>query len=251
MRRFLFVSLVLAGLTSTWAQVTPLDQPLVEETLIPITCELTKAPSRSELPKVDTFDLDKIPGTYHYNLWLPKGYLADPARRWPCAFIASPSGNAKLGQMGDALAARGYVVVLLVEAKNGPWEPIFGNFLAAHDDVIQRVRVEDGSKLATGFSGGARASSCFVQMRPGFSGLILQGAGGAFDDKGKYHVEPIKRGPIRVALLMGDTDKNNNEVARMEKELPGAQCKVFPFAGKHQWAPAAEFAQALEFVQGR
>lgn len=152
--------LALISLTSAWAQVTPLDQPLFEETLIPITCELAKAPSRSDLPDVDKFDLSRIPGTCHYNLWLPKGYLADPAR------------------------------------------------------------------------------------------LILQGAGAAIDDRGRCHVAQIKSGDIRVALLMGDTDKNNTEVAKMEKALPGNRLKVFPFTGKHQWAPASDFTQALDFVQG-
>ena len=88
-------------------------------------------------------------------------------------FIASPSGNASMGAMAERLKSGGYVVVMLVESKNGPWGPIVGNFLAAHDDVVQRVRIQEGLKFATGMSGGARASSVFVQARPGFAGLIL------------------------------------------------------------------------------
>ena len=40
-----------------------------------------------------------------------------------------------------------------------------------------RSRRPDGKKVATGFSGGARACSLFVTLVPGFGGLIFQGAG--------------------------------------------------------------------------
>ncbi|MDR2512459.1 MAG: hypothetical protein LBD01_01470 [Puniceicoccales bacterium] len=42
-------------------------------------------------------------GEYSYKLWVPKGYDAEPKRRWPCVFIGSPTGNANMGPMGGHL----------------------------------------------------------------------------------------------------------------------------------------------------
>ncbi len=153
------------------AETTPLTQPLSDESLTTITCELTQAPPYSDVPVFDKpQEAASTVGTYHYKLWLPKGYGAAPARQWPCMFVMAAGGNASMATMESWLKSNGFIVVLLVEAKNGSWSPIIGNFLAAHDDVIKRVRVADGQKYATGQSGGARASSVFVQLRPGFRG---------------------------------------------------------------------------------
>jgi len=195
-------------------------------------------------------DSEAAKGTYHYTLWLPKGYHADPQRRWPCMFIASAGGNAKMSKMAPWLKANGYIVVMLVESKNGPWEPIVGNFLAAHDDAVQRVRIQEGLMFATGMSGGARASSVFVQIRPGFSGLILQGAGGAFDDKGNYHVAGLKRNAsLCIAMTMGEQDKNKTEVTRMKAALGSMKFLPLMFDGGHTWAPQETFEKAIAWIE--
>lgn len=132
-------------------------------------------------------------GLYHYRLWVPAGYSTDPKRTWKTIFIASPGGNAQLGAMGDWVKSHGYIAVMLEESRNGPYGPIIANFLAAHGDVIKRMRVAEGKKVATGFSGGALASSHFVTIVPGFGGLILQGAGcSAIKPGGTYDVKEIK-----------------------------------------------------------
>ena len=155
-----------------------------------------------------------------------------------------------MGQMGNYLKNNGFVVVMLIEAKNGPWEPIVGNFLAAHDDVIKRVRIADGKKYATGHSGGARASSVFVQLRPGFCGLILQSAGASFDKAGNYNVSRIKNNAkLRIAMTMGSTDKNSNEVEKMKKLFNQQRLAVFGFNGGHVWAPADQFEKAMTWLK--
>ncbi len=232
------------------AVTTPLITPLEEQKEILITCELTQAPKRAEVPVLSAKDCDAVKGTYHYKLWLPAGYLADKQKAWPCLFIASPGGKAGMGQMATWLKASGYVAIMLVESKNGPWAPIAGNFLAAHDDVVKRVRIQEGLKLATGMSGGARAASLFVQMRPGFSGLVLQAAGGAFDDKGQYHVSKLKGSPgVCVAMTMGDKDSNKGEVARMKAAVGASRFNAFPFEGAHGWAPQETFENAINWVE--
>ena len=234
--------------------LTPPDAPLQEETEILITCALAKAPGPNETRIFSSPAMaDTAKGTWHYKLWLPKGYLASPSKKWPCMFIMSPGGDAHMYGMGDHLKAKGYVVVMLVEAKNGPWGPIVGDFLAAHDDVIKRVRIEEGKKFATGHSGGARGSSLFVQARPGFGGVILQGAGAAplQSGPGGYAIEGIQRnGKIFVAMLMGKTDANRVETDRVTRTLNSpARVKTFEFEGGHMWAPKEAFEQAIVWME--
>ena len=229
-------------------QTTPVDFALVEERELLITCVLSKPPVLQGVPVLKTGEPKNMPGTYHYKLWLPKGYLADSKRSWPTCFIASPGGNAGMGKMAEWLKANGYIVVMLVESKNGPWAPIIGNFIAAHDDVVQRVRVAAGRKIATGFSGGARASSLFVQLRPGFGGLILQGAGAVFDDKNDYVMSSQARG-LKTIMLMGNKDSNQAEVATMKKTF--RDLSVISFEGGHTWAPQSQIEQALDLVHAK
>jgi dienelactone hydrolase len=234
------------------AETTPLNQPLQEEQEITIACELTQAPKQHDIPVFQSQkDSDAAKGAYHYKLWLPKGYLADAQRRWPCMFIASAGGNAGMGNMAGHLKSGGYIVVMLVESKNGPWPPIIGNFLAAHDDAVKRVRIQEGLKFATGMSGGARASSVFAQIRPGFTGLIMQGAGAAYpENSSAYLVAGLKRNhDLLYAITMGDTDSNKVEVAKMRAALATPKLLVLEFKGGHQWAPIDVFDRAIDWME--
>jgi hypothetical protein len=163
----------------------------------------------------------------------------------------SPGGSAGFATMKERLK-NGYIVVFLVEAKNGDWPPIVGNFLAAHDDVVQRLRVQEGMKFATGQSGGARASSVFAQIRPGFSGLILQSAGASYHGKGtgQYNVAGLKRNQeLWVAMTMGNSDSNRTEIDAFSRQFGTAHFKAFPFDGGHAWAPPATFAEAMDWIE--
>ncbi len=234
------------------AETTPLTQPLAEERETVIACEWAKTEPHQNVPVFGSAkESEQARGSYHYKLWLPRGYLADTARRWPCMFIADPGGNAGMGNMAARLQAGGYVVAMLVESKNGPWVPIVGNFLAAHDDLVQRVRIQEGLKFATGMSGGARGSSLFAQMRPGFAGWIGQGAGFAPDAHGGYHTAGLRKLPgFLVALTMGETDDNRNEIEKVRAAVPGAgRFLPLTFSGGHEWAPAEKFAAALDWME--
>jgi len=245
---------MLVGLLALSCGRTATDErQLVEQKEITITCELTQAPKWSDVPVFESAsDCVAATGTYHYVLWLPHGYLADTQRRWPCMFIADALGQAKMGSMAACLKAKGYIVVMLVESRNGPWPPIVGNFLAAHDDVVRRVRIQEGQKFATGVSGGARASSVFVQLRPGFSGLILQGAGLAYKSNRTYVVAGLQRAPpIYVAMTMGDRDNNGQELEVVRRWVGGARFQSFDFHGGHGWAPPDVFERAMAWVEDK
>jgi hypothetical protein len=244
----LSIAFLVCGLLPSIAQTTPLAQTIAEESETTITCELNQAPIYSEVPVFySPNEAEAAKGTYHYKVWIPKGYHQQVTKHWPCMFVMSASGNASMEHMGDYLKRNGYIVVMLVEAKNGQWPPIVGNFLAAHDDVTKRLRV--GAKFATGQSGGARASSVFVQLRPGFEGLILQSAGASLDAHGKFNVTGLKCQPhLRIAMVLGKTDKNFGEIARMKSLLSGPRFADFVFDGGHTWAPTDVFEKAMAWV---
>jgi len=244
-------AILLLTLATLHGETTPPDQPLKEDGITPITCELTQAPRYTEVPVFGSQkEADSAVGTYHYNLYLPKGYNAEPAKKWPCFFVMSTSGKASMADVGNYAKAHGYIVVMLQEAKNGPWAPIMGNFLAAHDDAVKRARI--GAKYAAGHSGGARASSVWVQLRPGFEGLVMEGAGASSGHNGAYNVAGIKRQPqLRIAMTMGNADKNSSEVARMQSALGKDRMLFLPFEGGHVWAPADVFEKAMAWVTAK
>ena len=241
-----------ASIVTRAEEVSPLGAGLREESELWVTCALTETPQPGEIPLLTSnAECESLKGIYHYKLWLPHGYLAQPQRRWPCVFIASPFGNAQMGNMAARLT-KSYIVVMLVESRNGPWLPAIGNFLAAHDDVIKRVRIQEGAKIATGLSGGARASSVFVQLRPGFSGAILQGAGVPRDDAGRFHFYDLpQRHSLFIALIIGQSDPRRSEISEMQRQLGSERLAVLLFPGGHEWATAEIFAKALDWIESQ
>jgi hypothetical protein len=210
---------------------TPLNAPLGTETRI--TCEYR---SNAQQPQ--------LTGTYHYRLWLPPSYTPRSIKKWKVIFISSPQGHADLGNMANWIRAHDYVAVGLEEARNGPAEPVVGNFIAAHDDLCLRLPIAEGQKICTGVSGGARACSTYVTLRPGFGGLLLQGAGCALRlPDGTYDIKGMNlKG---VAVTMGTEDFNHNEIEGLKRTF-GTRLQVFEFSGGHQWAPAEVVGKALD-----
>ncbi len=210
---------------------TPMDAPLTAGGLTRITC------------------LHRGTDPYHYQLWLPADYASAPTRARPALFVAAPGGKATLGAMAEWVQRHGYLAVLLEESRNGDWEPAIGNFLAAHDDVVRRVRVAEGRKVATGLSGGARACSVFVGLRPGFGGLLFQAAGYAtVGPTGASPLPGIKA--TALAATFGEKDPNYAEGPRM-KRLFGDRMELFEFRGGHQWAPQETVEAALDSIDAR
>ena len=84
--RISLIAAMLSACIFARAETTPLATPLLEEKETTIECELKEAPSVGEVPVFESQKEAKATiGTYHYKLWLPKGYNSEPQRRWPCA----------------------------------------------------------------------------------------------------------------------------------------------------------------------
>ena len=246
---FLFVLPFLLLQERSSAGVTPADQAIPEGKSATVTCEYNGDEKFNSIGHKDV----PAKGEYHYDVYLPKGYEMEKGKAYPVLFVMMPGGNAKLMRLNEDLERLKWIGISLQEAKNGPWEPITGNFLAAHDDAVKRFRIQEGMKFATGFSGGARGSSLFTQMRPGFRGLILQGAGFWYEKEGAggYGVKGVPKQNFRVYMLVGKDDGNRSEIPLLKKALPsGVKFKTEQFDGKHQPAPVELVSKALDWVSG-
>ncbi|MCX5685589.1 MAG: hypothetical protein NT049_18175 [Planctomycetota bacterium] len=222
------------------AAATPADAPLPEGQETTIECEYSK-----DEPGIQgEFKITPDKGTYHYKVYVPVGYGKDPDRRYPCLFISDAGGNARMGGMAARLRRDEWIAVMLVEAKNGPWGPIIGNFLAAHDDAVTRLRIQDGMKYATGCSGGARASSLYIGLRQGFAGALLQAAGFAHTYKS---VQKYKH--LAIYATFGDKDMNLKENDELKRTLAGTRFRSEVFQGGHQWAPTECTDRAFDWFE--
>ena len=186
-------------------------------------------------------------GIFHYRLYLPIDYHDHPTRQYPLMFIASPGGEARMGRMAERLTRDRWVVAMLAESRNRSvlWYP---NFVATYSDVLKRVRVHPEMLFCTGFSGGARVCSSYPSIRPGFQGLILQGAGYSGPDW------VLTRSNARVAVygLFGARDPNRREAHRIRRRLPlHTRRLVEIWNGGHEWAPAPAFERALDWAEDK
>lgn len=230
------------------AETSPRTTPLPEGQVTLITCDLK--PESKRVPRVGNERLGPFKdGQYSYKLWVPKGYATQPGRRWPCVFIASPGGKAGMGPMADHLKAADYLVVMLQESSNkGLCEE---NFLAAHDDVVQRLRVAEGLKFATGLSGGSRASGISVQLRPGFAGLFQQAAGFPYDSKGWDMIANLPKKDFALVTSIGAKDNLCfSEWPRLIAVVP-RRTPFLPIITNegHSWSSKATVARAFLFLE--
>jgi hypothetical protein len=225
--------------------VTPPANPELKEdttTLFHVTW-----PEKTHLPHPYE-DLPAAAGNFSYGLYLPPGYNEHPNQRYPSIWIMSPGGSAGLGNMAARAHDEGWVAVMFVEARNGDWDPIFGDFLSTHADVVNRVRLIDGLKIGTGFSGGARGTSILTQICPGFGGEILQAAGFAFYDSGDYRTELVPHDhPYAVFMADGKNDGNVTEIEKMKSALH-VPFKGVTFDGSHDAAPKPLMNAGLDWM---
>jgi len=230
---FLVASLIVAG-TPLAEEPTPLDADLLAGEINLIA---------SPVPAPETMERDSVP-LMHYRLHLPEDYHETGDQKYPAMFIASPGGNARMGEMRDALIRDRWIVAMLVESRNGSndWLP---NFMAAYDDLMQRARVQNEMIFCTGLSGGAKVCSVYPGIRPGFRGMILQAAG---PWGGRVFSEP-GNDDLLVYGTFGTFDGNFHHARRIRISLPpGVRRLVAIWDGGHAWAPREVFEPALDWI---
>ncbi len=108
--------LLFVGTSAAWAVPTPMDLELKDDSTTLIECDVSDAKETMVAFARVNGDREN-PGTssktqgYHYSLYIPKGYSANKDYKYPCLFISSPGGNAKMGIMTERLKRDEWVVV--------------------------------------------------------------------------------------------------------------------------------------------
>jgi len=213
---------------------------LPEDAISDLTCTYTRGETVNASIRVKA-----TPGTYRYRVYIPKGYNdpAHAAMKYPCLFICAGGGNPNLQTMSDWVKHHRWLAVMVSDAKNGPWEPIFGALLGTHDDAMKRLRIQDGLKFATGFSGGARMTGHGVGMRRGFVGCIMHC---------QYAHESRARDIRGIAWvgLYGAQDKlvPLSSVPHADRQYSRCLWRYEIHGGGHAWAPRELTERALDWV---
>jgi hypothetical protein len=227
-----------------WAEVTPLDTPLADDKITQITCEY----KGQEQVFIGEANMPAQPGTYHYKVYIPPGYndAANAKRQYPCLFVCSGSGNPSLRDMQDWVRRNRWIVVLVSDAKNGPWPPIFGAFLGAHDDAVKRLRVSENLKFAMGASGGAAMTGYGITVRRGFVAW-LPFIGSAPSSKAKQ-----MRGLVVHGVFgRGDKGAHAAYIRGFIREFQHLQFSWTSHAGGHTWGGVPMVSGALEIARDR
>jgi len=234
------IRVLTAGLAVLWLAGAAGAAPAPEDTPLPEGKETTVACRMEDGGK-----------EWHYRVYIPQGYQAeaDAGRTYPVLVISSPGGNARMGLMADWIKRNGFLAIMLVEAKNGPWEPIINNFQAAYADARRRLRMNPTLVFGTGFSGGARAASMYnhllIKMQcPPMSGVVLQGAGTA----GDATLADLVKAKVPTAFVAGCKDGNRTELSGLKARIPAPLLMHRQFDGGHQWAPKEVVESCLDWV---
>ncbi|KAG2452001.1 hypothetical protein HYH02_003043 [Chlamydomonas schloesseri] len=196
------------------------------------------------------------PGVYSYRLWLPASYTPDVAH--DAILISSPNSIPSLGAMRAWIAAHNYVAVMMEDNEYDDYPPIFGNALAAWDDVTQRVNVSRGlgaRNLCTGFWLGARVCSATALALP-YNGLVLQGdtTFGEEDKARLFARDPRAQCQVKVvAVTVSGGARGMKYVQKALKPFLGDpnlkhNLKLFGYTGTNDWAPKPIVESALDFV---
>jgi len=232
------------------AGTTPMEAPLREGGVTRITCDLVDATeSRKRFKYITDGERSQSKKTtgFHYNVYVPAGYAASRDHHYPCLFLGGKGFNPKRKESARFTRDR-WVVVTLVEAgKEGVhW---LHNFLAAHDDVVKRVRIARGLKFTTGYSGTTRAASVHPLVRPGFAGVIAQAAGFNYRTKPYDHYYEWFPAHVLVTGCFGNGCFNAKEAHAIRRNLSWSRTDILFFKGGHAWATPAIIDSALDRME--
>lgn len=151
--------------------------------------------------------------TQSYALYLPSGYSAH--KKWPIVYAFDPGaqGQNPVEQMKALAEGHGYILAGSNNSRNGPWKPQGEAAQAMLDDTSSRLSIDTRRVYFTGFSGGARVAGRVAVLCQGCAAAVIAHGAGLNLDEGPNHVS------FPLFLTIGDTDFNNEEVARLTQQL--------------------------------
>jgi dienelactone hydrolase len=204
--------------------------------------DVLESPQPLTLEKGKTHKLGCLEGgSYHYNVYIPKNY--DQTKPTPVLINCSPGGNA--GPLSIPLADElGWLMVGLVESKNGPIKEPSENMGATVFDLRRRFNIHPRRVYFSGFSGGARmASWAGWNFQSNCGGLICIGAGFNSDAR------PPRGQP--VFFIVGKTDMNYGEVTTLQpqEKKAGRVCELIVHPEGHTWGRKEDQEAAIRWLE--
>ena len=183
---------------------------------------------------------------YRYLLYLPKGYLADPARRWPLLLFLHGSGErgddlAKVKVHGPPKFLDGrddfpFVVVSPQCPEGERWSA--EGLLALLDDVVKRLRIDVDRVCVTGMSMGGRGTWDIAMSDPGRFAAIAPVCGGALPDRAcRLRDVPVRayHGAKDPVVPLAETQSIVDAVRKCGGSV---ELLVDPEAGHDSWSRA-------------
>lgn len=201
--RMVCLSATLAA-ASLRAEITPMDTRIEEKTPTTIRAEQKLMPSVQEMKHLTRFkERQAVMGTFSYEVTLPEGYHADPARSWPSVFLLGDADSDAFRVARNWAATNHMVLIDLLDARTGDLATAIGNFLSAHDDALKRFRLKPDGKYMIGTDACGTPATLMAQYRPDFQGLILVNARLFRGSNRKPDLEGMRRNSkIRVAQVL-------------------------------------------------
>lgn len=179
---------------------------------------------------------------YTYLLYLPRGYDASRAEKWPVLFAMSPGGGNKgsLNRYIPGAEKNNWIVAMSIQSKNN-YNKSEKAIEAMVEDVFDRFHVNEKRCYSTGFSGGAReAFSLANKMKSNIIGIIPCGAGG----------DPNTR--VLVYGLCGSHCFNRWDMATtFDEHVREKNGRLRFFAGGHSWAGKDLCFDAITWLNGK
>ena len=182
--------------------------------------------------------------TQTYALYLPSGYAT--GKQWPIIYLFDPGGRGRrpVELYKDVAEQYGFILAGSNNSRNFSSEQAKA-VNAIWQDTHERLSLDEHRSYASGFSGGARVAGAMALSGPPgqIAGVIAHGAGYPGNRVGS-------KDDLPYFFAVGDEDFNWPEVIniRREREENGSPYRVRVFHGKHQWAPAAELGNALQYM---
>ncbi len=182
---------------------------------------------------------------HSYALYLPSQYT--PERKWPLLVCLDPGGRGQIPVERFAPAAEkyGFIVVGSHNSRNGPMSVSAEAIMVLGEELPRRYSIDEKKRFACGLSGGSRVALSWAQAA-GLTGVIANAA--AFGPSGIP-----KQKPFSLYAVAGLDDFNYHEVHAMALELSqrGWPVRFAEFDGGHEWLPAAQAEEALQFLSGQ
>lgn len=182
-----------------------------------------------------------------YALYLPARYSA--TKLWPIIYTFDPEAHGKVPVTlyKDTAEKYGYIIAASNNSRNFQSGAISEAAQAMWEDTHTRLSLDSRRIYTMGFSGGARVATTLA-IRCGacsIAGVIAHGAG--YPDS----FPPSEKDHFAYFAFIGNRDFNWPELIelRQEKEKWNAPFHLKVYAGDHQWAPAAMFEEAIEWLQ--